>query len=192
MLEKAGECSKLFHIRRVMGVLEIIAERHLGARALKMRPHLQAALTRIEKAAAKGEENERIASIVDLCFEYEREQDSEERKNILRTLEEISANEPLGLPRESIDEWDERLRAKDAVYPTPDEAASRRRTPAFLKRYFSLRSKAGLSTQAEVARMSGLSRSYIAVIESGEHAPQQKTLQKLAKAFGVDVANLIP
>jgi DNA-binding XRE family transcriptional regulator len=191
MLEKAGECSKLLHILRVMSVLEIIAERHLGARALKKRPHLRAALTQIEKSAAKGEENERIASIVDLCFEYERERDPEERKNILRTLEEISANEPLELPKESIDEWDQRLKAKDAGYSTPDGVASRR-TPAFLKRYFSLRSKAGLSTQAEVARMSGLSRSYIAVIESGEHAPQQKTLQKLAKAFGVDVTNLIP
>jgi transcriptional regulator with XRE-family HTH domain len=36
-----------------------------------------------------------------------------------------------------------------------------------------------------------MSRSYIGVIESGEHVPQQKTLQKLAKAFGVDVADLI-
>jgi transcriptional regulator with XRE-family HTH domain len=42
-----------------------------------------------------------------------------------------------------------------------------------------------------VARKSGLARSYVAVIESGEHVPQQKTLQKLAKAFGVDVAELL-
>ena len=46
-----------------------------------------------------------------------------------------------------------------------------------------MRAKAGLATQADVASKSGLSRSYVAVIESGEHIPQQKTLQKLARAF---------
>ena len=43
-----------------------------------------------------------------------------------------------------------------------------------------------------VADITGLSRSYVAVIESGEHMPQQKTRQKLAVAFGVDVADLLP
>jgi transcriptional regulator with XRE-family HTH domain len=60
-----------------------------------------------------------------------------------------------------------------------------------LRKYFSLRAKAGLKTQAEVAKKAGLSRTHVTVIESGEHAPQQKTLQKLAKAFGVDVTDLM-
>jgi len=174
-----------------MSVLEIIAEKGLGTAALKKHPGLRTALTRIEDSGGTRMERERIASIVELCFEYDRERDPEEKENILRVLEEISSNEPLELPKESLEEWHERLRASDPAYAAADEAASRK-TAAFLKRYFSLRSRAGLSTQAEVARKSGLSRSYIAVIESGEHTPQQKTLQKLAKAFGVDVSELLP
>ena len=174
-----------------MGVLEIIAEKHLGAVALKKRPQLVKALAKIEGSATKGAEKERIASIVELCFEYDRETDPDEKENILRAVEEISANEPLELPTESIEEWEQRLKAKDSAYAKSDATAAKT-TAAFLKKYFSLRAKAKLPTQAAVAAKSGLSRGYIAVIESGEHFPQQKTLQKLAKAFGVDVTDLIP
>ena len=172
-----------------MSLLEIIAEKHLGARALRKHPRLRAALTRIGESSDKGAEKERIASIIELCFEYDRESDPEERKNILSALEEISSNEPLELPVESVEEWNQRLKASDASYAKADAVAAKK-TAAFLKRYFSYRAKAGLATQTEVARKSGLSRSYVAVIESGEHVPQQKTLQKLARAFGVDVTDL--
>src|SRR5882757_9541014 len=93
-----------------MSVLEIVAEKHLGVKTLKKHPQLRAALRRIEGAATRGGEKERIASIVELCFEYERETDAEEKANILRTLEEISANEPIELPTESFEEWDARLK----------------------------------------------------------------------------------
>ena len=171
--------------------LEIIAKKHLGERALKHRPELRAAFKGIEKSTANATERERIAAIVELCFEYDRESDPDEKENILRTLEEISLNKPIELPRETMDEWHGRLKAKNSAYAAADSAAGKDRA-AFLKKYFSLRSKAGLVTQADVARKSGLSRSYIAVIESGDHEPQQKTLQKLAKAFGVDVADMLP
>jgi DNA-binding XRE family transcriptional regulator len=174
-----------------MGVLEIIAEKHLGALALRKHPQIRAALTRIGDTADKGADKERIAAIVELCFEYDREPDPEEKKNILSTLEEISSNEPLELPAETIEEWHQRLIESDTGYAKANAAAGKR-TAAFLKKYFSLRAKAGLATQTEVARKSGLSRSYVAVIESGEHVPQQKTLQKLARAFGVDIADLNP
>ena len=48
-----------------------------------------------------------------------------------------------------------------------------------------------MQTQEDVAKRAGLRRSYVAVIESGAHLPQQKTLQKLAKAFDVDLAELL-
>ncbi len=174
-----------------MTVLEIIAEKHLGARALKRHPLLRAALTRIEDAANRGAEKERIASIVELCFEYDKESDPDEKENILSALEEISSNEPLELPSESVEEWEQRLKVTDSGYKKADAAAGKR-TAAFLKRYFSFRATAGLATQADVARRSGLSRGYVAVIESGKHIPQQKTLQKLARALGIDVAELLP
>lgn len=181
----------LLHIdMKSMNVLEIVAERHLGESALRKHPKLRASLKSIEGSPTLEAESERIASIVDLCFEFDRETDPEEKENILRTLEEISANKPLELPTESLGDWEERLKAKDAGYARADAAATKK-AGAFLKVYFSLRARAGLATQADVARKSGLSRSYVAVIESGGHIPQQKTLQKLARAFGVDVVDLI-
>ena len=169
----------------------MLAEKHLGVRILQKHPKLRAALKRVVGPAALEAERQRIASIIELCFEFDRETDAEEQGNILRTLEEISANSPLELPAENIGQWEQKLRATDRAYAKADSAASKK-SSAFLKTYFSLRAMAGLATQADVANKSGLSRSYVAVIESGEHIPQQKTLQKLARAFGVDVTALIP
>jgi DNA-binding XRE family transcriptional regulator len=173
-----------------MTTLEAIAERRLGKEVLKGHPKLRAALGRGRNSSAERDEAERIAAVVELCFEYERETDPEEKENILRTLEEISANEPAELSKETIEEFEGRLMEADGKYRKAD-AAARRKSDRFLKKYFSFRSKAGLATQADVARKSGLSRGYVAVLESGEHTPQQKTLQKLAKAFGVDVTELM-
>ena len=178
-----------------MGILEIVAEQRLGARELSAHPELRSALQRLEQAARRPEiteaEKSRIASIVELCFEYERESDPDEKANILRTLEEISANKPMELPTATVEQWDEELKSKDAAYFKAARAADRR-ISTFLKKYFSLRAKAGFKTQLSVAKKSGLRRSYVAVIEAGEHFPQQKTLQKLAKALGVDVSELLP
>lgn len=178
-----------------MGVLEIIAEQRLGAKEWASHPQLRAALGRVEQstrhATLDSDEKARIASIVNLCFAYDRESDSEEKANILRTLEEISANDPLELPSETVEEWEEKLTSTDAAFAKARQKAERSLT-AFQKRYFSLRAKAGLQTQSAVAKKAGLSRSYVGVIETGGHFPQQKTLQKLAKAFNVDVADLLP
>jgi len=153
------------------------------------------AFEKAEKATHRSrisdDEKARIAAIVDLCFEYDRESDPDERSNILRTLDEISANNPVELPTQSVDDWETNLKAREDAYARADREG-KRTTGVFLKKYFSHRARAGLKTQATVAKASGLKRSYIAVIETGEHFPQQKTLQKLAKAFGVDVADLLP
>lgn len=177
-----------------MGVLEIIAEQRLGAKEWEAHPQLRAALERIDQSVRRPnlheDEKARIASLVELCFAYERESDPEEKSNILRTLEEISANEPLELPTETVEEWEEKLESSSADYGKAKSKLERRRD-AFQLKYFSLRAKAGLQTQEAVAKKAGLRRSYVAVIESGDHYPQQKTLQKLAKAFGVDVSELL-
>ncbi len=178
-----------------MGVLEIIAERRLGVAQLASRPALRASLAQADRTAGSpapsADERSRIGSIVDLCFEYDRESDPDEKANILRTLEEITANAPLELPATTVEQWDAQLVAES---PAQAQAAATvaQRLAAFRKKYFSLRAKAGLETQAAVAKKSGLRRSYIAVIETGDHFPQQKTLQKLAGAFGVDVGELLP
>ncbi len=75
----------------VMRVLEIIAEQRLGVKNLAGHPRLRAALQRIDDLAHRNDSSEdekaRIASIVELCFAYERESVGEEKANILQTLE---------------------------------------------------------------------------------------------------------
>src|SRR5205809_184088 len=177
-----------------MTVLEIIAEQRLGTKNLAGHPRLRAALQRIDDLARRTDssqdEKARIASIVELCFAYEREHDVEEKANILRTLEEISGNELLELPTETVEEWEDKLNSENSAFAKAKEALDRRRQE-FQRKYFSFRARAGLQTQEEVAKKTGLRRSYVAVIESGAHFPQQKTLQKLAKAFDVDVTELL-
>lgn len=178
-----------------MSVLQIIAEQRLGKKALTAHPRLYQALRQIEQSVKAGKPSEtekaRIASLVELCVAYAQESDSDEKENIIRTLEEISENAPLELPTETVDDWETRLNSVDTSFRKAKEASEQRRRK-FQKKYFSFRAKAGLQTQEAVARKAGLRRSYVAVIEAGGHFPQQKTLQKLARAFGVDVAELLP
>ena len=53
-----------------------------------------------------------------------------------------------------------------------------------------LRTKRGLSQQG-LAENAGLSREYVARLETGQHNPSLATLQKLAKALGVPVTALL-
>src|SRR2546430_14450299 len=103
-----------------MGVLEIVAEQRLGSKRLTAHPELRSALQRVDLAARSPQitkaEKSRIASIIELCFEYDRESDPEEKANILRTLEEISVNEPIELPTATVEDWDKELRSEDGAH----------------------------------------------------------------------------
>ena len=172
------------------GVLQIIAAKYLGETVLSSLPTLKRSISRLDNAvrhASSQDERDRIAAIAELCFEYERETDTGERENILRTLKEIVTDSEVKIPGETIEAFDAELARTDSAYraaSTKEEDKTRR----FLKKYSSLKAKAGLATQSDVAKKSGLSRAYVGVIEAGQHRPQHKTLQKLANAFGVDVA----
>src|SRR5438552_1699812 len=102
-----------------MGILEIVAELRLGARKFAAHPELRSALQRVEEAARGPQvthaEKSRVASIVELCFEYNRESAPDEKANILRTLGEISANEPIELPNSTVEGWEQELKSKDAA-----------------------------------------------------------------------------
>jgi DNA-binding XRE family transcriptional regulator len=180
-----------------MGALAMIAEERLGKSTLAKRRKLRNRLEKID-AAATGRAGSRrtqeytkhVAAIDELLFEYARETDPDERKNILRTLEEIVEDEPVALPTQTIEEWGEQVSAGDERRAGARLRDGREIQP-FLKRYFSLRAKLGMRTQADVAKKAGLSRTHVASLESGNHYPQQKTLQKLAKAFRVDVTDLM-
>ena len=92
-----------------MGILEIIAEQRLGRRTFSRHPRLRLSLERAEnsmrRVGTSESEKARIASIVELCFEYHRESDPKEKANILKTLDEITANVPVDLPVRSVSEW---------------------------------------------------------------------------------------
>ena len=180
-----------------MEVLELVVETSIGKDVLARHSKLKSALREVDKRAStrRGgrsteEEKQRIAAIVELCFEYRRENDSKERKNILRTLDEIAANQPIELPTQTVEQWDAQLAAENREYAQFRQRDDRR-MERFLKKYSSAKHRAGFKTQAEVAKAAGIGRTQIAVLESGKHMPQQKTLQKLATAFGVDVADLM-
>src|SRR5205809_2874961 len=106
-----------------MEILEIVAERALGKAVLARHSDLKSGLRKIDKSTGtraasqtSSEEKQRIAAIIELCFEYRRETDPEERKNILRTLVEIVRNEPIELPNQSREQWDDQLAAEDREY----------------------------------------------------------------------------
>jgi DNA-binding XRE family transcriptional regulator len=180
-----------------MEVLELVVEKSIGKDVLARHSKLKSALRKVDQrgstrtdARSTEEEKQRITAIIELCFGYRRENDPEERQNILRTLDEIAANESIELPSQNLEQWDDELAARDRDYAKlrkRDEA----RVEKFLRKYSSLKHRAGFRTQVEVAKAAGIGRTQIAVLESGKHMPQQKTLQKLATAFGVDVADLM-
>lgn len=177
-----------------MEILELVVEKSLGKSVLARCTGLKARLLQMEQTATASktspEQKERIAAIVELCFEYMRENDADERENILRTLDEIVRNQPIELPKQTVEQWDDSLAADDHDYQKL-RSADAKKLSGFLKKYFSLKAKTGLRTQMEVAKAGGFGRTQITVLESGEHMPQQKTLQKLAKVFGVDVTELM-
>jgi transcriptional regulator with XRE-family HTH domain len=53
-----------------------------------------------------------------------------------------------------------------------------------------LRDKRGM-TQEALAKKSGISRGYLARVETGRHEPTLTTLRKLARALGVPVTRLL-
>src|SRR5687767_9433508 len=123
-----------------MGILEIIAEQELGPKAWRNHPQLRAAFGEIEQLVRVREllphEKARIASLVELCCAYDREQDTDEKANILRTLEEISENSTLELPQETLEEWEHSLEDDSPGFAAASRKAATRREH-FLKKYFS-------------------------------------------------------
>lgn len=178
-----------------MGALAIIAERRLGRLILAKHSKLRNRLNEIEHAANQRTNRhrefvDRLAEIDELLFAYSREGDRDEQENIIRTLEEIVENKPLELPTQTLESWDEDLATKDRPYAAL-QRRDEKKIKTFLAKYFTLRSKARLRTQLEVAKRAGLSRTHVASLERGHHFPQQQTLQKLANAFSVDITDLM-
>jgi DNA-binding XRE family transcriptional regulator len=175
-----------------MEILEIVGE-SIAANDAELGQALRRVEETVKAQKAKdtsADEKQRIRDIIALCFEYDREEDKEEQRNIEETLRELIMNAPIALPTKTLSQWDEEQAQSNPRYAGLRERDQQRRKQ-FIKIYASLKAKAGFQTQAEIANASGLHRTQISAIESGKHVPQHKTLQKLAKALGVDIAELL-
>lgn len=71
-----------------------------------------------------------------------------------------------------------------------EAAQLRQETDEFFARYHTLKAKSGLDTIRAVANAAGLSCTTVQAIEQQAAKPQFRTLMKLAKAFGVQIADL--
>jgi len=175
-----------------MEILEIIGE-SIAANDAELGQALRLVEETVKAQKAKNtsaDEKQRIRDIIALCFEYDREKDREERRNIEETLRELVMNAPIALPTKTLSQWDEEYAQSQPRYAKLRER-DQLRWKQFIKKYASLKAKAGFQTQAEVANAAGLHRTQISGVESGKHIPQHKTLQKLAKALGVDISDLL-
>jgi DNA-binding XRE family transcriptional regulator len=175
-----------------MEILEIVGE-SVAANDTELRKALQSIEHAVKAKDARNtspDEKQRVRDIIALCFEYDREEDNEEKRNIEEALRELIVNTPLELPVKTLSQWDNENAKSNPKYAELRER-DRRRRENFFKKYASLKAKAGLETQARVAEAAGLHRTQISAIESGKHIPQHKTLQKIAKALKVDIAELI-
>jgi transcriptional regulator with XRE-family HTH domain len=73
------------------------------------------------------------------------------------------------------------------MYPIRCKMAPKERMASRLK---AIRERRGL-TQEQLAEKSGVSRTYLARLETGRQDPTLSTLEKLAKALGVKVRRLL-
>jgi DNA-binding XRE family transcriptional regulator len=81
--------------------------------------------------------------------------------------------------------------APEAVEAESAEAPRSALRRAFLRAYFDLKARAGLTTIEAVAERSGLHANTVRKVERGEVLPVFETRRRLAEAFGVDVSLLM-
>ncbi len=121
---------------------------------------------------------------------------AEEAGEIVETMMEVAAAmEALRTDRYedpesiSLDDYEAEVvstpSGKSAAVQLDEEAK------AFREAYFHHKQRLGLMTQEDVAQLTGIDRRQISALERGLHRPQFKTLNRLAKAFGIQVTQFM-
>jgi DNA-binding XRE family transcriptional regulator len=115
----------------------------------------------------------------ELLLEWRKTGDPEERRAIQGAMEEILAQVPIAA-----------MPLTDTIKKpmTRGLASWARHVGGRIK---DLRETAGLS-QAELAVKAGLTQSHISRLENAEHSPTHLTLEKIAKALGVEARQIDP
>lgn len=137
------------------------------------------------------------SSLTDLMAEAElyRKKDSltvddvEELDNIIEVSLEISESiQRISVGKNLADDYED---LNDEQPELPEDDKDNSYNDKFFAIYNKHKARLGLVTQADVAKVTGLNRQYVSVIESGKFKPQFKTLKRLADAFGIDVSEFI-
>lgn len=122
---------------------------------------------------------ESLADLAALGHELAQCQDAETFHEIAETMREIIFPEIVG-----------RLNVGSAGTAAPSENLQKWATSVG-GRIRDRRTAAGM-TQIELAERCGLPQSHISRLESGRHSPSHRTLERIARALGVSVAELDP
>jgi DNA-binding XRE family transcriptional regulator len=117
--------------------------------------------------------------LFELALELRRAEDAEESQSIWAAMREVLAQRPMTARR----------------LPTPERPAPAGRAKKWAQatgnRIRQLRAERDW-TQTELAERAGLPQSHICRIERAEYTATNKTLQKIAKAFGVELTQIDP
>jgi len=115
----------------------------------------------------------------ELLKEFQKNDDVDERRSIQRAMEEILAQTPVF------------VRSMPLAEEQPMRRGLKKWATYVGRKIRQLREEAGLS-QTQLAEKAGLIQSHICRIERANHSPTNFTLQKIAKALGVDVGAIDP
>ncbi len=117
--------------------------------------------------------------LFELVQELRRAEDQEEKVEIYRAMEEILAQRPLT------------VRALSFTDAIPLSRGLKAWAERVGKKIRDAREFAHL-TQTQLAEKSGLPQSHISRLENAEHSATNMTLEKIAKALGIQVSDLDP
>ncbi len=117
--------------------------------------------------------------LFELLQEWRKADDVEEQRSIRRAMEEILAQTPI----------------RFQTFPLAPEKPLARGLKTWAEhvghKIRELREKAGLN-QAQLAEKAGLTQSHISRLENAEHSATNLTLEKIAKALGVELGQIDP
>ncbi len=113
--------------------------------------------------------------------------DEQEKEYVMKAILEVFEIDGIE-DGSDLDAWEEEAGASVAGKQAAKEIAQE--TDRFFARYQRMKSRSGLTTIRQVADAAGLSPTTVQAIEKQRVKPQFRTLQALAKAFKIDVAEL--
>lgn len=137
-------------------------------------------------------------NITVLMDEFKREKEEDERLNIMHVLVQVLETMTALRTRHfdlrdedvtTVEDWEHKILSTEEGKRAAAEIDSEK--AFFLQKYFQNKARLGLTTQQDVADLTGIDRRQISRIESAAVKPQFKTIERLAEKFGVPVEDFL-